>query len=60
MIGHVISFDEINEADIRGEVMIAPRIEECFQGEEPYQRTEQPEHECEVSSKDGKNSMPIQ
>ncbi len=34
MIGHVIGFNEINEADIRGEIVIASRIEECFQGEE--------------------------
>ena len=34
MIGCVIGFNEINEADIQGEIMIASRIEECFQGEE--------------------------
>ena len=40
MIGCVIGFDEINEADIRGKVMIVPRIEECFQGEESIPTTE--------------------
>ena len=40
MIGRVIGFDEINEADIRGKVMIAPPIEECFQGEESIPTTE--------------------
>jgi hypothetical protein len=40
VIGRVIGFDEINEANIRGEVMIAPRIEECFQGEESILTTE--------------------
>ena len=39
-IGRVIGFDEINEADLRGEVMIDPRIEECFQGEESIPTTE--------------------
>jgi hypothetical protein len=34
VIGRVVGFDEINEANVRGEVMVLPRIEECFQGEE--------------------------
>ncbi len=34
MIGRVIGFNEINKANIRGEIMIASRIEECFQSEE--------------------------
>ncbi len=33
VIGHVVGFDKINEANIRGEVVIPSRIEECLQGE---------------------------
>ena len=33
VIGRVVGFDEINEADIRGKVVIPSRIEECLNGE---------------------------
>ena len=39
MIGHVISFDEVNKADIRNEMLVPPRVEECFQGEKSVSAT---------------------
>jgi hypothetical protein len=30
VIGRVVGFDEIHEADVRGEVVVPLRVEECF------------------------------
>ena len=35
MIGRVVSFDEVNKADLRSKIMVPPCVEECFQGESP-------------------------
>ena len=39
MIGRVIVFDEVDEADVRSEIMVPPRVEECFQGEKSVSAT---------------------
>ena len=39
MIGHVVSFDEVNKADIQNKIMVPPCVEECFQGEKSVSAT---------------------
>ena len=35
VVGRVIRFDQVHEADIRGKVVIVSRVEQGFQREEP-------------------------
>ena len=39
MIGRVIVFDEVDKADVQSEIMVPPRVEECFQGEKSISAT---------------------
>jgi hypothetical protein len=40
LIGCVVGFDEINKTNIRGEIVVALRVEKSFEGEESVSTAE--------------------